>query len=169
MGEALWDALFEAGKDLGILPFGIEAQRLLRLEKGHIIIGQDSDGLTTPHEADMAWAIAGKKPYYVGKRSVDIQARKPLARRLVGFKLVDPDAPRPLECHLTVRGEEIVGRITSIGESPVLGKVIGLAYVAADQAEPGSEFEIKVEGGNRVKARVVKLPFYDPEGARQEI
>ncbi len=169
LGEALWDALFEAGKDFGILPFGIEAQRLLRLEKGHIIIGQDTDGLTTPHEADMAWALAGKKPYYVGKRSVDIQAKKPLTRKLVGFELVEPEDPRPLECHLTVRGEEIVGRITSIGQSPTLNKVIGLAYVAADQAEPGSEFEIKVEAGSRVKGRVVALPFYDAGGARQEL
>jgi sarcosine oxidase subunit alpha len=168
-GEALWDALFEAGEEFGIMPFGIEAQRLLRLEKGHIIISQDTDGLTTPQEADMTWAIAKKKPFYVGRQSVDIQAAKPLKRKLIGFELANEEDPVPLECHLTLRGEEIVGRVTSIGHSPTLGKTIGLAYVAPDQAEPGQLFDIKIEKGRIVKGRVVKLPFYDPDGARQEL
>ena len=59
-----------------------------------------------------------------------------------------------------MRGKEIVGRVTSIGHSPTLGKTIGLAYVAPDQAEPGQLFEIKIEKGRIVKGRVVKLPFY---------
>ena len=59
--------------------------------------------------------------------------------------------------------------MTSIVRSPTLGKVIGLAYVAPDQAAPGSEFEIKIDGGEMVRAAVVKLPFYDPDGARQEM
>src|SRR3546814_7485017 len=67
-GEALWDALLEAGQPEGIRPFGVEAQRVLRLEKGHIIVGQDTDGLTHPYEADMAWAIGKPKPYFMGGR-----------------------------------------------------------------------------------------------------
>ncbi|MDP6474199.1 MAG: 2Fe-2S iron-sulfur cluster-binding protein [Alphaproteobacteria bacterium] len=168
-GEALWDALMEAGADAGIRPFGVEAQRLLRLEKGHIIISQDTDGLTTPHEADMAWAISRKKPYYVGMRSVSIQEAGGLTRKLVGFEISDSDAPRPKECHLVIRGGAITGRVTSITRSPTLGKVIGLAYVAPDQAEPGTEFEIKIDGGAMVRAKTVKLPFYDADGARQEM
>ena len=168
-GEALWDALIEAGQDAGIRPFGVEAQRLLRLEKGHIIISQDTDGLTTPHEADMAWAISRKKPYFVGMRSVSIQESAGLKRKLVGFEIADSDAAPPKECHLVIRGGTITGRVTSIIRSPTLGKVIGLAYVAPDQAEPGSEFEIKTDGGEKMRAAVVKLPFYDPDGARQEM
>ena len=168
-GEALWDALMEAGKDAGIRPFGVEAQRLLRLEKGHIIVSQDTDGLTTPHEADMAWAIARKKPYFVGMRSVSIQETGGLKRKLVGFEITDNAAAQPKECHLVVRGGTITGRVTSIVRSPSLGKVIGLAYVAPDQAEPGSEFDIKIDGGEMVRAAVVKLPFYDADGARQEM
>ena len=79
--------LIEAGKPLGIRPFGVEAQRVLRLEKGHIIIGQDTDGLTHPYEADMAWAIAKSKPFFVGQRSIEIQNGKGLTRKLVGFTL----------------------------------------------------------------------------------
>ena len=166
-GEAVWDALMAAGAEHGIRPFGVEAQRLLRLEKGHIIVGQDSDGLTHPYEADMAWAIGRKKPFFVGGRSIEIQMKRGLARKLVGFTLVDPNAPIPEECHLVVRGKEIPGRVTSCSYSPTLQKVIGLAYVAPDQAEIGSEFDIKVDGGRLVKAVVVPLPFYDPDNRRQ--
>ena len=76
LGEALWDALMEAGRPFGIGPFGVEAQRILRLEKGHIIVGQDTDGLTHPAEANMEWALGKKKPFYVGKRAVDMQMAK---------------------------------------------------------------------------------------------
>ena len=168
-GEAVWDALMAAGADHGIRPFGVEAQRLLRLEKGHIIVGQDSDGLTHPYEADMAWAVSRNKPFFVGGRSIEIQMKRGLARKLVGFTLVDPNAPMPKECHLVVRGAEIPGRVTSCAWSPVLEKVIGLAYVAPDQADMGSEFDIKVEGGRLVKAVVVPLPFYDPDNQRQAL
>ena len=75
-GEALWDALIEAGAAHGIRPFGVEAQRLLRLEKGHIIVGQDTDGLTTPDEAGMAWAVSRAMPFFVGGRATEIQARR---------------------------------------------------------------------------------------------
>jgi sarcosine oxidase subunit alpha len=158
-----------AGEPHGIRPFGVEAQRVLRLEKGHIIIGQDTDGLTHPYEADMGWAIGKHKPYFMGGRSVEIQNRAGLTRRLVGFTLDDPNAPVPEECHLVVRGPEIVGRVTSAVISPSLGRVVGLAYVAPDQAEPDQRFDIKVDGGRIVQGRVVKLPFYDPDGKRQEM
>ncbi|MCQ9186950.1 hypothetical protein KMT30_49505, partial [Streptomyces sp. IBSBF 2953] len=68
----LWDALMEAGKALDIRPFGVETQRLLRLEKGHVIISQDTDGMTHPGEIDMGWAVSRTKPFFVGRRSVDI-------------------------------------------------------------------------------------------------
>ena len=168
-GEALWDALFEAGKPEGIRPFGIEAQRLLRLEKGHIIINQDTDGLTHPFEADMAWAVARKKPYFVGMRSIAIQQAGGVERKLVGFTVVGADTPAPKECHLVVRDGEITGRVTSCGRSFVLDKVIGLAYVAPDQADVGSRFQIKIEQGRLIDAEVTALPFYDPEGKRQDM
>ena len=86
-GEALWDALTDTGRPYGLGPFGVEAQRMLRLEKGHIIIGQDTDGLTHPFEADLGWAVAARKPFFVGKPAIDIQMKRPLTRKLVGFTL----------------------------------------------------------------------------------
>ena len=167
-GEALWDLLMEHGKDFSIRPFGVEAQRIMRLEKGHIIIGQDTDGLTTPQEADMEWALGKKKDYYLGKRSVDIQGNK-VARKLVGFKLKDAEAPCPKECHLVIDGDTITGRVTSAVRSPTLNEVVGLAYVGLDQAKHGQSFHIRVDGGVMVEGYVAEHPFYDPEGARQEI
>jgi sarcosine oxidase subunit alpha len=59
--------------------------------------------------------------------------------------------------------------VTSVARSPTLGQVIGLAYLHPDQAKTGTEFEIKVDQGERVKARVTDLPFYDPENSRQSL
>jgi sarcosine oxidase subunit alpha len=171
-GEALWDALLEAGAGEGVRPFGVEAQRQLRLEKGHIIIGQDTDSLTHPAEAGMAWAVLRNGSNFVGARSIAIREANGLARRLVGFEIADPAAPAPSECHLVVRGAgrdgAITGRVTSVGRSPTLGKVIGLATVAPDQAGPGGTITIKV-AGKLVEATVVEPPFYDPGNARQEL
>jgi sarcosine oxidase subunit alpha len=168
-GEALWDALMAAGAAVGIKPFGVEAQRVMRLEKGHIIVGQDTDGLTHPYEAAMGWAIGQRKPFFVGKRSIEIQHARGVQRKLVGFTLPDPDARCPRECHLVIRDDAIMGRVTSAVRSPTLGKVIGLAYVAPDQGEIGQRFRIRIERGEVVEAEVVPVPFYDPENRRQEL
>ncbi|HWA51061.1 MAG TPA: 2Fe-2S iron-sulfur cluster-binding protein [Dongiaceae bacterium] len=168
-GEALWDALMAAGGVENIRPFGVEAQRVLRLEKGHIIVSQDTDGLTSVWEADMAWAVAKTKPFFIGGRSAEIMAKKPLTRKLVGFTLANDGDPCPEECHLVLKGEEIVGRITSAVRSPSVGKVVGLAYVHPDDGEPGRQFDIKVEGGKRIKGVVTKYPFYDSDNKRQEM
>jgi len=167
-GEALWDALMEAGAEHGIKPFGVECQRLLRLEKGHIIVSQDTDGLTNPLEADMEWVLSKKRPFFVGKRSIDIQ-RDHLARKLVGFEIPDHAAPLPKECHLVIRDGDIAGRVTSCSWSPSLDKPIGLAYVPLDKAEPGSDFQVRVEGGRMVDCKVVPIPFFDPDNKRQEL
>ncbi len=167
-GEALWEVLVKAGEPYGIRPFGVEAQRLLRLEKGHLIVGQDTDGLTFPHEANMAWAIAKKKPFFVGQRAIAAQAGRALTRQLVGFTL-PTSSPLPEECNLTVRDNDIVGRVTSVSRSETCGNIIGLAFVAPEQAEPGGTFEIKLSSGERIGATVTALPFYDPDNARQEL
>ena len=167
-GEALWDILLETGKEYGICPCGIEAQRLLRLEKGHIIVGQDTDGLTMPQEVDMSWAIAKKKPFFVGKRAVDVFGNKKLTRQLVGFTLAK-ESELPLECNIVVDGNEITGRVTSLAYSPSVKKNIGLAYVAPEQSNVGDTFNIKLTSGKLIQATVTQLPFYDAEGKRQEL
>jgi len=168
-GEALWDAIMLAGKELEILPFGIEAQRILRLEKAHIIIGQDTDAMSNPMEVQMNWAVSRKKPFFVGGRTISELDKAPLQRTLVGFVVKDPAAPIPLESHLVLDGEQMVGRVTSCNFSPTMGSPIGLAYVPPAMAEPGERISIKSTGGVMVSAEVVATPFYDPKTLRQEL
>ncbi len=73
----LWNSLLEAGADLDIAPHGLEALKLLRLEKGHIIVGQDTDFDTTPHKVGMDWAVKMEKPYFVGRSSIERLAGNP--------------------------------------------------------------------------------------------
>ncbi|WP_426115085.1 2Fe-2S iron-sulfur cluster-binding protein [Pseudomonas sp. DSP3-2-2] len=164
----LWDALTEAGKAFDMRPFGVETQRLLRLEKGHVIISQDTDGMTHPAEIDMGWAVSRTKPFFVGRRSVDILEAQPMKRKLVGFTL-PKSSPQPLEGHLVLKGPDISGNVTSCEYSQTLGKIIGMAYAAFDQSQPGQQIPIRVEDGVIVQATVVQLPFFDPETKRQEL
>jgi sarcosine oxidase subunit alpha len=168
---AVWDALLEAGRPHGIRPFGVEAQRILRLEKGHVIVSQDTDGLTTPFEANMAWAVKDDKPFFSGQRSLRIIAARPLKRLLVGFaipkELADNEAQRPKECHLIIENGQIAGRVTSVARSPTLGQVVGLAYVPPERSKPGTPLSIRLDDGSLVTATVVETPFYDPKGQRQ--
>jgi sarcosine oxidase subunit alpha len=165
---ALWDALLKAGEAFELRPFGVDTQRLLRLEKGHVIISQDTDGMTHPAEIDMGWAVSRNKPFFVGRRSVDILEAQPMTRKLVGFSL-PRNSPKPLEGHLVLKGPDISGNVTSCEYSQTLGKIIGLAYAAFDQSSVGQRIPIRVEGGEVVQATVVKLPFFDPENLRQEL
>ncbi len=164
-GEALWDALMQHGKRWQLKPFGVEAQRLLRLEKGHIIIGQDTDGLTLPHEAGMGWAVSRKKPFFIGKRPIELQTENGISKRLVGFTM--PARVRrnlPKECNLVMHDGKIDGRVTSIAYSPTLQKIIGLAYVEKSL----KTLEVKLDSGRLLPAEIVPLPFYDPKGIRQK-
>ncbi|MGB9129993.1 MAG: FAD-dependent oxidoreductase [Thiobacillus sp.] len=168
-GAAVWDALMEAGTPHGIRPFGVEAQRLLRLEKGHLIIGQDTDGLTTPGEAALDWAVKMDKPFFVGQRSLQAIAGKPRRQQLVGFMLSAGHAGEaPKECHLVIENGEIAGRVTSIAWSPTLSRHIGLAYVQSGMAAVGNTFTIRLSDGSLVSAEVMKTPFYDPDNLRQK-
>jgi sarcosine oxidase subunit alpha len=168
-GEALWDTLMAAGREHKIMPFGIEAQRVLRLEKGHIIIGQDTDAMTHPMEVWMAWAVSRKKPFFVGGRTIAELEKAQLKRRLLGFVVNDRQAPIPLESHLVLDGDQMVGRVTSCEYSPTLDKPVGLAYAPPDKAVAGSQIVIKSTGGVKVTADIVDLPFYDPDNRRQEL
>lgn len=167
-GEALWDAVMHAGKKVGIKPFGVEAQRLLRLEKGHIIVGQDTDGMSHPGELSLTWALNHKKPFFVGRRSVEILMAQPQIRQLVGFTLPG-NSPKPEEGHLVLQGDDISGNVTSCEYSPTLDAIIGMAFVGIDQAAVGSQLPIRVDDGKMVFAEVVAMPFFDPDNLRQAL
>ena len=162
-GEHLWDAIMEAGAIGGIAAFGLEAQRILRLEKQHILVGQDTDAESDPFEVGLGWMVKQDKDDFLGLRALrDLKERGP-HERLVGFTA--PDEWLPPEGASVVRDDAWVGRVTSARRSAAAGSVIGLAWVPVDLASDGSSFEIQF-GGSHTFATVHTAPFYDPHGRR---
>ncbi len=162
-GEYMWSAIMEAGREFGISPFGLEAQRILRLEKGHVIVGQDTDAVSTPMDVGSAWAVRFDKPDFIGRGGLAVAAGRGLQQRLVGF--VMPGAVAPEDGAPVVSGGRPVGRVTSARLSPTLGRGFGLAWVPPRLAEEGASIEVLI-GGRPATARVTLQPAYDPEGHR---
>lgn len=161
--EALWQAVLEAGRESNIRPFGVEAQRLLRLEKRHLIVGVDTDALTNPYEAEMGWAVKLDKPDFVGKALLSRAANDLSRERLIGFVLREPGLPE--DGAAVVVDGQLAGRVTSSRHSPAQRSAVGLAWVKAPQAQEGATIDVRVDG-KLVQARVTMQPFYDPEGGR---
>ena len=162
-GEHLFDALLEAGKPHGMRPFGLEPQRLLRLQKMHILVGQDTDSESTPFGAAMPWIVKlDKEQDFIGKWALERAEGEDLETTLVGFTLADGHVPTEGAVVLP-DGDGPVGQVTSARFSPQLGGVIGMAWVPASMAKDGATVTISDEG-SRYEAAVVTKPFYDPDG-----
>ena len=163
-GLGVWEALLHRGADLGVAAFGVEAQRILRLEKGHFIVGQDTDGLTRAFSAGLDWAVKLDKDDFVGKPELAWQGGS--GSRLVGLQPVDGSVV-PEEASLVMDGAVIAGRITSSRMSPTLGRSICLAQVDARLAEPGTVVTVRLPGGRSIAARVMPQHAHvDPDGGR---
>jgi sarcosine oxidase subunit alpha len=158
-GERLWDALVAQGAR----PFGLEPQRVLRLEKGHVIVGQDTDSESNLYSSGMHWLPKLDKPDFVGKYALEHFAQRDEKERLVAFTMEEDVLPAE-GAQVVVEGYP-AGRVTSARRSEAVGEVIGLAWVQADRAEPGTRFEIRVD--RLLKgARVTTGAFFDPAGER---
>ncbi|WP_339106943.1 sarcosine oxidase subunit alpha family protein [Thioclava sp. GXIMD4216] len=174
MGLALWEKLYEAGQEFGVMPYGTEALHVMRAEKGFIMIGDETDGTVIPQDLGLHWAISKKKEDFLGKRA---HARKAMASpdrwRLVGLETLDgsvlPDgvyAPAPGNNDMGQRNTQ--GRVTSTYYSPTLKKGIAMALVHRGPERMGEEIEFQNETGF-VKCRIVDPVFYDKEGAKQDV
>jgi sarcosine oxidase subunit alpha len=162
-GEQLWDAILEAGASDGIRPFGLEPQRILRLQKQHIIVGQDTDSESTPFGAAMPWAVKlDKEEDFIGKWALARVADHPAETALVGFTLANGRVPTEGAVVLDSAGRA-AGQVTSARRSRQLDKVIGMAWVPAGLAADGATITI-VENGSRTTGAVITEPFYDPQG-----
>ena len=160
-GEHMWDVLMEAGKEFGIAPFGVEAQRILRLEKKHVIIGQDTDLISNPLEGDMAWVVRFEKDDFIGKEALKVVQQRGLREKLVGFVMEDGALP---EDGVPVVSEgKPIGRVTSARRSPTSGRGFGFVWVPVEFSEDGSEIQIQING-RPTQARVHSDPIYDPKG-----
>ncbi len=167
-GLHVWEQLLEHGVDLGIAPFGLEAQRIMRLEKGHFIVGQDTDGLTKAPTTGLQPLIKLDKDDFVGKPELAWALEADDLPVLVSVQMADKSIVPP-EASQIVRpySNEILGRITSSRYSPTLDCSIGLAQVPPDMASAGTELTVVLADGERTKAVVEEHhAHFDPEGVR---
>ncbi len=160
-GEHVWNSILERGADLGALPFGLEPQRILRLEKMHILVGQDTDSESNVFEASMPWIAKMDKDDFVGKWSLERVQERGFREQLVGFEMANGVVP-PEGGQIVVDGRP-GGRVTSSRWSQHLGKAIGMGWVPPELAEDGAEIAIKVDGSVE-RAHVRLRPFFDPDG-----
>ncbi|HYY07352.1 MAG TPA: 2Fe-2S iron-sulfur cluster-binding protein, partial [Actinomycetota bacterium] len=159
-GPVLWRALARAGEPFDLAPHGLDALEVLRLEKGHLYVGQDTLPDDTPAKLGVSWVIDMEKERFTGKAALERLRELPLERRLVGLASERGDAElRGMP--LTERGT-IVGRVTSAARSPILDRTIGLGWV---RLRPDGGLPTDLRAG-RVPANVEPTPFYDPAGER---
>lgn len=154
----VWDAIFDAGKDIGIEAVGLAARDTLRLEMKYILYGNDIDKDTNPLEAGLGWITKLDKDDFIGKEALlKIKEEKPF-QRLIAFKMIDRGIPRQ-DYELYI-GDEKVGKVTSGTMSPTLKIGIGMGYIKRELAKVGTEIQMDVRG-KRLKAIIVKPPFVD--------
>jgi aminomethyltransferase len=155
--EHVWDAVFKAGEPYGIKPIGLGARDTLRLEMGFCLYGNDIDDATSPLEAGLGWVTKFSKEF-TNSAALQQQKQEGTKQKLVGFEMIDRGIPRHDYEIVDADGNNI-GRVTSGTQSPSLQKAIGMGYVKNEFAKEGSEIFINIRD-NKVKAQVVKPPFY---------
>ncbi len=166
-GLYVWEMLLEAGQDLGVGAFGVEAQRIMRLEKGHMIVGQDTDGLTRAFSAGLDWLVKLDKPDFVGKQELVFEREDGPGLKLVALQPVDTAIVPPEGSQVIGDAKSIVGRVTSSRMSPTLGRSICLGFVADYLARPGTAVTVHLPDGRDITALVTpQLAHFDPEGSR---
>jgi glycine cleavage system T protein (aminomethyltransferase) len=155
--DRVWQAILEAGRDAGVVPCGLGARDTLRLEAAMRLYGNDIDDSTTALEADLNWIVGWKKDDFVGASALRDQKAAGVARKIVGFEMVDRGIARHgYEAYI---GDTKAGVVTSGTQTPYLKKAIGMAYLPVEHAAPGTEFDVDIRG-RRTRARVVPMPFY---------
>jgi len=169
-GQAVWDLLMEAGKEFGIRSFGLEAQFVLRLEKGHIIIGQESEQRVNLLDLGLGflWDRKDKESKKVGAPALAFTEDQKDRLKLVGFRMDNP-SQTPGDGAVVYEGEDIMGYVCSSRFSRTLEQSIGMALVTQKLAKQGGQINIYKNDSNkplRFTATVVPTPFYDPEGNR---
>ncbi|MBC2884295.1 sarcosine oxidase subunit alpha [Ochrobactrum sp. CM-21-5] len=171
-GLALWKALYEAGQQYDVTPYGTETMHVLRAEKGYIIVGQDTDGTVTPDDASLGWAIGKQKADFVGKRSLsrpDILKKD--RKHLVGLLTKDPKIVLEEGAQIVADPKQalpmtMLGHVTSSYWSEALDRSIAIALVAGGKDRMGETLYMPTTDGRVLEAIVTGTVFYDPEGKK---
>jgi sarcosine oxidase subunit alpha len=175
-GRAVWEQVYAAGADLDITPYGTETMHVLRAEKGYPIVGQDTDGTVTPHDAGLGWAVSKLKDF-VGKRSLDrADTVRTDRKHLVGLLPLDtvtrlPEGSQLVEADAPIgaadRPVPMLGHVTSSYRSEALGRTFALALVADGRNRIGQTVAA-FTGDSLVKALLTDPVLYDPEGSKRD-
>jgi aminomethyltransferase len=167
--DVVWQAILRAGEGAGVIPCGLGARDTLRLEAGMRLYGSDIDETTTPLEADLAWTVGWQKDDFdktIGAAALGEQKAAGIRWKLVGFEMIDPGIARHgYSVHVGETGAApagLFGKVTSGTQTPYLKKAIGMAYLPAELAVPGAQFDVDIRG-RRARGRVVRMPFYKRE------
>lgn len=168
--QAVWDLLKEAGAEFGIRNFGVEAQNVLRMEKCHIILGQESEQRTNLLDVGLGflWDRTKSEAKTVGAVALR-QAENDTGRlKLVGIRMQDDN--RPARDGALIVDTKVRGYVATMRKSFTTGEAVGMALVESQLAGIGTRLEIFEDecNGVRLAARVVPMPFYDPEGERMK-
>jgi aminomethyltransferase len=154
--EKIWNAIFEAGKSVGIKPAGLGCRDTLRLEMGFCLYGNDIDDSTSPIEAGLGWITKFTKEF-INASALKEQKEKGVDKKLVGFEMIDRGIPRH-DYTISDSDGNIIGKVTSGTQSPSLQKAIGMGYVKTSFAKEGTDININIRD-KAIKAKVVKIPF----------
>jgi 4-methylaminobutanoate oxidase (formaldehyde-forming) len=160
-GLALWDTIWEAGREHGLVAGGYKAIDSLRLEKGYRVWGADITPEDTPFEAGLGFAVKLDKSDFIGREA--LAAAPPPARLLRSLTLEDPRAVA-LGSEPVRVGDDLVGRVTSGGYGYTVERSIAYAYVPAEHG-PGTVVAVEIFG-EWVPGIVAEEPLFDPQGAR---
>lgn len=162
--EEVWRAILEAGKPEGIVPAGLGARDSLRLEMGYALYGNDIDERRTPLEAGLGWITKLDKGDFIGRDALVRQKEAGVRERLVGFICQERGFPRHGYA-VHIDGEP-AGEVTSGIVSPMLQQGVGMAYVPADLAKPGTRIEVMVRD-KAIPAEIARPPFYKGGSVRK--
>ena len=165
--QEVFDAIWEAGQEFGIVPLGLDALDMLRIEAGLAFAGCEFDDTINPFEAGIGFTVPLKTQNadFVGRTALTERKSHP-SRNLVGLDIESGVVPATGDC---VRlGKAQIGVITSATRSPKLGKTIALARLDSAHSVMGSEVEVGQLDGQqkRLRARVVRFPHLDPDKKR---
>jgi aminomethyltransferase len=160
----VWEKILSGGRELGISPVGLGARDVLRLEAGMCLYGNDINENTSPIEAKLTWVVRLEKPDFVGKNAIQGLKEKGPSRVRVGFKMKEKGIPR--QSQDVFADVEAVGKVSSGTFSPTLSVGIGMGYVPPSLAAVGETVSVGIRD-RRVRAEVVKLPFYQRRSENQ--
>jgi sarcosine oxidase subunit alpha len=171
LGRTIWRAALRHGADLDVTPYGLDALQTLRIEKGYIIVGQDTEALTSPYDAGLGWVVSSKKDF-VGRRSLERHAEQRDHRpQLVGIVTVNASDTlvegAALISNPAGLPQPIEGHVTSACWSATRGRSLGLALVQGGRHRHGETLHASwVDGA--VPVRLVDPVHYDPSGTRRD-